>query len=107
MSNKFKKYEPISKFQPVIKDMSFIIDKNVDYSEIKDELLKTQIKNLTDIDLFDVYEGDKIGDNKKSYAMTFTISNKEKTLNDKEIHFIMDKIEKKLKNKFNAILRDK
>jgi len=39
--------------------------------------------------------------------MTFTISNKEKTLNDKEIHFIMDKIEKKLKNKFNAILRDK
>lgn len=107
MSNNFKKYKPISKFQPVKKDMSFIIDENVDYSEIKDELLKTQIKNLTDIDLFDVYEGDKIGDNKKSYAMTFTISNREKTLNDKEIHFIMDKIEKKLKNKFNAILRDK
>ena len=45
--------------------------------------------------------------NKKSYAMNFSISNNEKTLNDKEIHEIMNKIQKNIETKFNGILRDK
>ena len=52
-------------------------------------------------------KGDKIGKNKKSYALNFTLSNSEKTLNEKEIHLAMNKIQNKLKNNFNAILRDK
>ena len=87
--------------------MSFIIDKNIEYSQIKDLLMKSHIKNLINMNLFDVYEGDKIGKNKKSYALNFTLSNSEKTLNEKEIHLAMNKIQNKLKNNFNAILRDK
>jgi phenylalanyl-tRNA synthetase beta chain len=87
--------------------MAFILDKNVNFSEIEDLILKSQIKNLTEMSLFDVYEGDKIANDKKSYAMNFTISNQEKTLDDKEIHLVMNKIQKKIENKFNATLRDK
>ena len=106
-TNTFQKYDPISKFQSVSKDMAFIFDKSINYSEIKDLILKSNIKNLSSVNLFDVYEGDKIANDKKSYAMNFTIRNKEKTLNDKEIHFVMNKIQSEFKNKFNAILRNK
>ena len=105
--NDFQKYKPVSKFQSVNKDMAFIFDKNINFSEIEDLILKSEIKNLTSVNLFDVYEGDKIAKDKKSYAMNFTICNDEKTLNDKEIHLVMDKIQSKFENKFNAILRDK
>ena len=107
LNTNFQKYKPLSKFQPVEKDMSFIIDKNIEYSQIKDLLMKSQIKNLINMNLFDVYEGDKIGNDKKSYALNFTLSNSEKTLNEKEIHLAMNKIQDKLKNNFKAILRDK
>ena len=107
LNTNFQKYKPLSKFQPVEKDMSFIIDKNIEYSQIKDLLMKSHIKNLINMNLFDVYEGDKIGKNKKSYALNFTLSNYEKTLNEKEIHLAMNKIKNKLKNNFNALLRDK
>ena len=107
LNTNFQKYKPLSKFQSVEKDMSFIIDKNIEYSQIKDLLMKSQIKNLINMNLFDVYEGDKIGNNKKSYALNFTLSNSEKTLNEKEIHLAMNKIQDKLKNNFKAILRDK
>ena len=107
LNTNFQKYKHLSKFQPVEKDMSFIIDKNIEYSQIKDLLMKSQIKNLINMNLFDVYEGDKIGNNKKSYALNFTLSNSEKTLNEKEIHLAMNKIQDKLKNNFKAILRDK
>ena len=107
LNTNFQKYKPLSKFQPVEKDMSFIIDKNIEYSQIKDLLMKSHIKNLINMNLFDVYEGDKIGKNKKSYALNFTLSNSEKTLNEKEIHLAMNKIQNKLKNNFNALLRDK
>tara|TARA_B100000497_G_scaffold128050_1_gene172845 strand:+ start:9536 stop:11947 length:2412 start_codon:yes stop_codon:yes gene_type:complete len=107
LNTNFQKYKPLSKFQPVQKDMSFIIDKKIEYSQIKDLLMKSHIKNLINMNLFDVYEGDKIGKNKKSYALNFTLSNSEKTLNEKEIHLAMNKIQNKLKNNFNALLRDK
>tara|TARA_B100001094_G_scaffold331035_1_gene398039 strand:+ start:9911 stop:12325 length:2415 start_codon:yes stop_codon:yes gene_type:complete len=106
-NNNFQKYKRISKFQSVNKDMAFIFDKNINFSEIEDLILKSKIKNLTSVNLFDVYEGDKIARDKKSYAMNFTICNDEKTLTDKEIHLVMDKIQSKFENKFNAILRDK
>ena len=107
LNTNFQKYKPLSKFQPVQKDMSFIIDKKIEYSQIKDLLMKSHIKNLINMNLFDVFEGDKIGKNKKSYALNFTLSNSEKTLNEKEIHLAMNKIQNKLKNNFNALLRDK
>ena len=106
-NNNFQKYKRVSKFQSVNKDMAFIFDKNINFSEIEDLILKSNIKNLNSVNLFDVYEGDKIARDKKSYAMNFTICNDEKTLTDKEIHLVMDKIQSKFENKLNAILRDK
>ncbi len=107
ITTEFKKYKPLSKFPTVYRDLAFILDKNVTYSDIKELLFNSGIKNLTNMKLFDVYEGDKIPKGKKSYAMNFSISNNEKTLNDKEIHAIMNNIQKKIEKKFNAILRDK
>jgi len=107
LSTEFKKYKPLSKFPIVYRDLAFIFDNDVTYSDIKELVFKSGIKDLIDMKLFDVYEGEKIPKGKKSYAMNFSISNNEKTLNDKDINQIMNKIQKKIENKFNAILRDK
>ena len=107
VSTDFIKYKPLSKFPIVYRDLAFILEKNITFSEIKELVFKSGIKNLVDMKLFDVYEGDKIPNEKKSYAINFSISNNEKTLNDKDIRQIMNKIQKKIENKFNAIIRDK
>ena len=103
----FNKYNPISKFPIVKRDLSFIFDKNQTYSEIKYSIESLNIKNLSGMELFDVYEGDKIPVNKKSYGINFAVSNSEKTLTEKEINFTMDKIQKRIQSQFNATLRDK
>ena len=103
----FHKYNPISKFPIVKRDLSFIFDKNQTYSEIKYSIESLNIKNLSGMELFDVYEGDKIPVNKKSYGINFAVSNFEKTLTEKEINFTMDKIQKRIQSQFNATLRDK
>ncbi|SUZ47598.1 uncharacterized protein METZ01_LOCUS452 [marine metagenome] len=107
LSTDYKKYKPLSKFPIVYRDLAFLLDKNITFSEIKELVLKSGIKNLVDMKLFDAYEGNQIPKEKKSYAINFSISNNEKTLNDKDIHQIMNKIQKKIEKKFNAILRDK
>ena len=102
----FKRYQPVSKFPTVNRDLAFVFDKNQTYSEIKNLIKNLNIKNLKGMELFDVYEGTKIPNNKKSYGINFAISNNEKTLTEKEINSTMNKIQKKIQSKFNATLRD-
>ncbi len=102
----FKRYQPVSKFPTVNRDLAFVFDKNQTYSEIKNLIKNLNIKNLKAMELFDVYEGRKIPKNKKSYGINFAISNNEKTLTEKEINSTMNKIQKKIQSKFNATLRD-
>ena len=102
----YKKYQPVSKFPVVKRDLSFIFDKKISFSDINKLIIESNIKNLVDLNVFDVYEGDKIPNGKKSYGINFALSNNTKTLDEKEINKIMSKICKLIENHFNAQLRD-
>ena len=82
------------------------MNKDVSFSEINDVVNKSKIKNLIELSIFDVYEGDKIPTGKKSYGINFALSNNEKTLNEKEINITMKKITNAIVKEFNAKLRD-
>jgi phenylalanyl-tRNA synthetase beta chain len=98
-------FEPISKFPQVQRDLSILIDKNISYADIENVVKSLHIKKLNNIQLFDVFENEKLGENKKSLAINFTFLDKEKTMTDDEIEAMMNKIIPNLENKLNAIIR--
>jgi len=85
-------YQEISKFPAVRRDLSMLIDKSVSFGQLKQIALRTERKLLKDVDVFDVYEGDKLPAGKKSYALSFILEDIEKTLTDKAIDAIMQKL---------------
>jgi len=98
-------FEPIPKFPQVQRDLSILLDKNITYGEIENVVKSLQIKKLENLQLFDVFENEKLGANKKSLAINFTFIDKEKTLTDDEIESMMHKIISGLENKLNAVIR--
>ena len=96
----------IPKFPEVSRDLSLLIDKNIDFESIYNSCIKVDKKLIKDVSLFDVYEGNKLPANKKSYGVSLTISSSEKTLSDKEIDNLMNKIIKNLNSNFGAELRN-
>lgn len=98
-------YKPVSKFMPVDRDISMLIDKQISYEQIEMELYGSAINGLTGISLFDVFESEKIGKDKKSLAIRCTFTNEEKTLTEKEIEAAMQKIRQKLEGKLQAEIR--
>jgi phenylalanyl-tRNA synthetase beta chain len=98
-------YEPVSKFPQVQRDLSILVDKKISYGEIEKLVKSLQIKRLKNIQLFDVFENKKLGENKKSFAINFTFLDKEKTMTDDEVEAMMDKIISNLENKLNAVIR--
>ncbi len=98
-------FEPVSKFPQVQRDLSILIDKTISYAEIENVVKSLHIKKLKNIQLFDVFENEKLGENKKSLAINFTFLDKEKTMTDDEIEVMMNKIISNLENKLNAIIR--
>ena len=99
------KLSPIPKHPEVARDLSMIMDKSVQFSHIQDVANKCERKLLKSVSLFDVYESEKLGKGKKSYAVNFVIQNPDKTLTDKEIDRIMDKIQANLEKQINAYIR--
>jgi len=85
-------YEEVSKFPAVRRDLSMLIDKSVSFGQLKQIAQKTERKLLKEVSVFDVYEGDKLPAGKKSYALSFIIQDIEKTLTDKAIDAIMQKL---------------
>jgi len=85
-------YEDVSKFPAVRRDLSMLIDKSVTFGQLKQIAQKTERKLLQDVNVFDVYQGDKLPEGKKSYALSFIIQDNEKTLTDKAIDGIMQKL---------------
>lgn len=85
-------YQEVSKFPAVRRDLSMLIDKSVSFSQLKQIAQKTERKLLQEVSVFDVYEGDKLPAGKKSYALSFIIQDVEKTLTDKAIDAIMQKL---------------
>jgi phenylalanyl-tRNA synthetase beta chain len=98
-------FEPVSKFPEVKRDLSLVIDDTVSYDEIKKISLKQAQYIISKIDVFDVYQGDKIEKGKKAYALSFTLQAKTKTLTDKIIDKTMDKLMKAFENEIGAIIR--
>jgi len=97
-------FEEISKFPAVRRDLALLIDKSVKYQQIEELAYATEKKYLKDVNLFDIYEGEKLG-NKKSYAVSFTLMDKEATLTDKQIDSVMEKLITNYKQKLGAELR--
>ncbi len=96
----------IPKYPEVSRDLSILIDKNIDFASIFNSCIKIDKKLIKDISLFDVYEGNKLPANKKSYGISLAISSSDKTLSDKEIDNIMGKVIKNLNSNFGAELRN-
>lgn len=99
------KSSEISKFPSVRRDLALLIDKNISFAEIEKIACQTDRKILKEVSLFDVYEGKNLPEGKKSYAVSFILQDEEKTLTDKQIDTLMEKIQKTLREKLNAILR--
>ncbi len=99
------KYQDIPKFPAVRRDLALEVNKNVSYKDLYDTAFDTEKKLLVGVNLFDVYEGDKIAEGKKSYALSFILQDKYKTLTDKQIDKTMKKIFQNLEKKFAVKLR--
>lgn len=98
-------FAPLPKTMPVVRDLALLIDDNVTMAMIEATVRESERKLLRDVSLFDVYEGKNLPDGKKSYAISITLQDNEKTLQDKQIDQIMNKIIANLKKKLNAELR--
>jgi phenylalanyl-tRNA synthetase beta chain len=99
------KFKEISKYPEVKRDFSLLINEDVTFENIFKLAKQTENNFLKDINLFDVYTGDKLADGKKSYAVSFTLQDKNKTLTDVQIDKIMSKIQKRFETELSAELR--
>ena len=99
------KYKEISKYPSVNKDLALVVDKNITSKEIEMNIKKAGGSLLTNIKVFDVYEGIGIPEGKKSVAYALTFEKSDRTLTDEEINNAMDKIIELVEKKMDATLR--
>jgi phenylalanyl-tRNA synthetase beta chain len=95
----------LPKYPEVRRDLALLLDRSVTFDKIKDLAFKTEKYYLKRINLFDVYTGDKIDKGKKSYAISFILQDRKKTLTDPQIDKIMKALVKVFVNEFNAEIR--
>lgn len=98
-------FTPLPKTQPVKRDLALLVDTSVTMAKIEEVVKQTERKLLRDIDLFDVYEGKNLPAGKKSYAISLTLQDFEKTLQDKQIDNTMNRVIEALKKNLGAELR--
>ena len=98
-------YKPLAKFPSVRRDLSLLLDKGVSFAQLSKLAKKSERKLLKKVGLFDVYQGESLGANKKSYALNFTLQDEYKTLSDKEIDKVMNKIQQTFEKEVGAQLR--
>lgn len=98
-------FSPLPRTQAVRRDLALLIDASIPMSKIEEVVRSSERKLLRDITLFDVYEGDKLPQGKKSYAIALTLRDDDKTLVDKQIEAVMGKIINNLTKQLGAELR--
>ena len=98
-------FSEISKYPAVSRDLALLLDDNVEFSQVEAIARQTEKKLLKSVELFDVYEGKNLPAGKKSYAVNFILQDETKTLNDKQIDAIMQKLIQNLKKQLNCELR--
>ena len=91
-TDKARKKLELSSFQPVDKDLAFVVDKKVKAADIIAAAKNADREHITDVRIFDVYEGENLPENKKSVAIAFTMQPKEKTFTDQDIETMMNKV---------------
>ncbi len=97
--------QEVPKFPEVRRDLSLVLDNNVKFAEIEALARSTEQRLIKDIIAFDVYEGDKVQQGKKAYALGFTLQDENKTLTDEEIEKVMLKLMSAFEGKMGAVIR--
>jgi phenylalanyl-tRNA synthetase beta chain len=95
----------LPKYPEVKRDLALLLDNKVTFAEIFAIANQTEKKLLKSVDLFDVYQGKKLPEDKKSYAVSFILQDENKTLNDKQIDKVMQKMQQSLEKNLGAVLR--
>jgi phenylalanyl-tRNA synthetase beta chain len=98
-------FAEISKFPEVRRDLALVLDKKVSFDEISKLANRTERKLLKEINVFDVFEGEQIGQDKKSYSVSFLLQDNEQTLTDKQIDGTMQKLMLSFEKELGAIIR--
>ena len=98
-------FKEISKFPAVHRDLAIVVDKSILYQQIEKATFATKVNKLKNVSLFDVFESEKLGANKKSMAVSFTFLDEEKTMTDAEIDAMMNKIIGAYEKELNAEIR--
>lgn len=98
-------FSPVAKTQPVRRDLALLLDSAVTFAQVQETVCRSERKLLRGVELFDVYEGKNLPVGKKSYAISLTLQDTEKTLQDKQIDAVMTKVIANLKKELNAELR--
>lgn len=99
------RYTEISKYPEVRRDLALLLDKEVRFAKIKELAFKAERKLLKKVSLFDVFEGEKLGANKKSYAVSFILQDENKTLTDKQIDKITNNFIRIFEKELGAQIR--
>ena len=100
------KYKEVSKYPSINKDLAFIVKKDVSSNEISEVIKKSGGRLLTNIEVFDVYTGEKVENDEKSVAYALTFNDPAKTLTEEEVNTLFEKIIKDVESKLNAKLRN-
>lgn len=95
----------LSKFPEVRRDLALLVDKEVTFAQLREIAYSTERKLLRNVALFDVYEGDKLPEGKKSYALSFTLEDKTQTLTDKQIERTMANLQAQFERRAGAQVR--
>ena len=97
--------EELSKFPEVKRDLALLVDKQVTFAALRDAAFAAERKLLKSVSLFDVYEGDKLPEGKKSYALSFILEDKTRTLDDKTIERVMSNLTRQFEQRCGAQIR--
>lgn len=103
-SNKIT-FTELNKFPEVRRDLSLVLDKKITFDQIQELALKQEKKLITDMNVFDVYEGKNLGEGKKAYAVSFILQDFEKTLTDQDIESTMNKLMEAFEKELGAVIR--
>ena len=103
--NRKIKFKDIPKFPKVRRDFALLIDETTTFAEIHNIAKQSERNLLKEVNLFDVYQGDNLPKGKKSYAVSFTLQDEHKTLTDKQIDKIMNKLQQSFEKQLGAELR--
>jgi phenylalanyl-tRNA synthetase beta chain len=98
-------FDQIPKFPPFEYDAAFIVSKQISAGELSEQIHRTAGDKLLNLEVFDVYEGENLGKDKKSIAFRFTFLDRNKTLTIKEVEPVVQKITRALESEFSAKLR--